>query len=83
MKAAVYGKLSAGLLSCSVSSSTSRTLERMEAIVKKHSEIMWWSHQTNESSTLRKTLWWLAELQCVVTNQWESGAHGSNREEAF
>ena len=40
MKAADYGKLSGGLLSCSVSSSTSRKAERMEAIVKKHSEIM-------------------------------------------
>ena len=69
MKAADYGKLSGGLLSCSVSSSTSRKVERMEAIVKKHSEIMWWSHQTNESSRLRKTLWRLAELQCVVINQ--------------
>jgi len=43
----------------------------MEAIVKKHSEIMWWSHQTNESSRLRKTLWNLAELQCVVISQME------------
>ena len=60
MRSAHYRKLSGNLLRCSVSSSTSRTAERMEAIVKKHSEIMWWSNQANESSRLRKTLWRLA-----------------------
>ena len=74
MKAADYGKLSGGWLAelrCVVNNQH-RTAERMEAIVKKHSEIMWWSHQSNESSGLWKTRWWLAELQCVVTDQYRT-----------
>ena len=49
-----------------MSSSTSRTAERMEAIVKKHSDILWWSHQANESSRLRKALIVGDDLDTVV-----------------
>ena len=49
-----------------MSSSTSRTAERMEAIVKKHSDILWWPHQANESSRLRKGLIVGDDLDTVV-----------------
>ena len=44
----------------------------MEAMVKKNSEIMWWSPQTNESSGLSKTPRWHVELQYVVINQYRA-----------